>query len=152
MKSLVVYYSESDNTGKLARAIASRLGVEERRIDTVKPEETASYDLIFIGTPVHGYRPNETVTRFIAAMPQLPGKKVAVFCTMHLFGHNRVIETMRRQLEAKELIFQGGFCRMGLSRLVANFGPRIFNRGKPSFKDLDEAAEFARRIHDSLTK
>jgi flavodoxin len=150
MKSLVIYYSESDNTGKLARAIASRLGIEERRIETVKPEEAASYDLIFIGTPVHGYRPNPEVTRFIEAMPRLPGKKAAVFCTMHLFGHSRVIKALRRHLEAKGLVFMGGFCRKGLSRLVANIGPRVFNRGRPSLKDLRDAADFAERVLGSM--
>ncbi len=143
MKSLVVYYSESENTAKLAHVIAAKLGTVERSIETVRPEETTAYDLIVIGSPVHGSRPNAAVMHFIEAMPELPGKKAAAFCTMHLFGDKRVIDIIQQQLEHKGMLFLGGFCTKGLSRLVANFGPRIFNRGRPSPQDLKEADEFA---------
>ena len=146
MKSLVVYYSESDNTAKLARAMASSLGVEARRIETVQPEETGSYDLIFIGTPVHGNKPNPVVVKFINAMPQLTGKRAAVFSTMHIGGDKKVFNILKQLLESKGLIFSGGYSSRGLSRLIANFGPRIFNRGKPSQEDLAKAGEFAHKL------
>ena len=152
MKALVVFYSESDNTAKIAGAIATRLGVVAKRVEAVNPADTAAYDLIVIGSPVHGSRPNAAVMRFIERMPQLEGKKAAAFCTMHLFGDKKAIDIIARKLEEKGLKFIGGFCRRGLSRLVANFGPRIFNRGRPSSLDLQEAADFGGRLLDIASK
>jgi flavodoxin len=146
MKSLVAYYSESDNTAKLAKVMASSLGIEARRIEAIKPEETGSYDLILIGTPVHGYKPNQIVVNFINAMPQLTGKRVAVFCTMHMSGDKKVFKILKQLLESKGLTFLGGYSSRGLSRLIANFGPRIFNKGKPSPEDLARAGEFAQNL------
>ena len=152
MKYLVIFYSESGNTEQVARAIAGALGVEARRIDTIKPEDLVSYDLICIGTPVQGARPAKSVLKFIEAMPHLPGKRVAIFCTMHLFGSKKVVKSARLLFEEKGLVFLGGFCCKGWSRLVANFGPRMFNRGRPSAKDLKMAEEFGRGLLASSLK
>lgn len=54
MKSLVVYYSESSNTQKVAQAMAPRLGVQAQKLENVSPEEAKDYDLTCIGTPVQG--------------------------------------------------------------------------------------------------
>jgi flavodoxin len=146
MKSIVVYYSESGNTEKVAKAIASAIAGDIKRVEETKSEELADYDLIFIGTPVHGSRPARKIEDFLDELPELSGKKAAAFCTMHLFGDETTFQIIKEKLEKKGIIFIDSFSCLGWSRLVGNFGPRIFNRGRPNKEDLRKANEFAKGV------
>jgi flavodoxin len=146
VKYLVVYYSESGNTQKIANAVAIGLGIEATKIEEVNPSALPDYDLICFGTPVQGAAPAKKVLDFISKMPAMDGKKAAVFCTMHGFGDKNAIQILKKTLEAKRMDFLGGFSARGWSRLVANFGPRIFNRGRPNQDELLKAEEFGRNL------
>jgi len=146
MKYLVVYYSETRNTEKVAKAISSAIAGDIKRVEETKPEELADYDLIFIGTPVHGSRPARKIEYFLDDLPELSNKKAAAFCTMHLFGDETTFQIIKEKLLKKGIIFIDGFSCLGWSRLVGNFGPRIFNRGHPNSEDLRKAVEFAKRV------
>ena len=149
MNVLVAYYSESDNTKKLADALASGLGTRATSLDAVNAQALPGYDLICIGTPVHGGGPARKVRDFVLRMPALKGKRCAAFCTMHAFGDKRTLLTLKRSLEAKGMVYLGGCSARGWSRLVGNFGPRIFNRGRPNREELERATELGRML---LTK
>lgn len=146
MRAIVIYYSESGNTEKLAHAVATGLGTQAVRIENVKTHELPGYDLICIGTPVQGSAPAREVLDFISQMPPVSGKKAAVFCTMHMFGDKKVIQILKKILEARGMVFLGGFSALGWSRLIANFGPRIFNRGRPNQDELTRAEKFGREL------
>jgi flavodoxin len=146
MKALVAYYSESDNTKKLASAIAAGLGTQPVRLEAVEVRELGGYDLICIGTPVQGAAPAKKVREFISRMPTLNGKKCAAFCTMHMFGDKNTLRELKASLEAKGMVFLGGCSALGWSRLIANFGPRIFNRGRPNKEELERAEAFGRDL------
>jgi flavodoxin len=146
MKSLVIFYSESGNTQKLAQAVAAGLGTQAIRIEEVKPQEIADYDLICLGTPVQGAAPAKKVLDFISRMPLMSGKKAAVFCTMHMFGAKKAIQISKKMLEARGMVFLGGFTALGWSRLIANFGPRIFNRSRPNQDELARAEAFGQSL------
>jgi flavodoxin len=146
MHAIVIYYSETGNTEKVARAIARALQVEAKRVEDVNPQDLVNFDLICLGTPVQNWSAAKTINQFIDAMPVLSGKKAAVFCTAHIDYGSKTIALMGKLLEEKGLIFQGGYFCKGRSRLVANFGPRIFNRVRPNTKDLLRAEEFARKL------
>ena len=146
MKSLIIYYSETGNTEKVAKAIALAIAGEVKRVEEVKPDELTDYDLIFIGTPVHGSRPAKKIGDFIDSLPQLSGKKAAAFCTMHIGGDKMTFRTIKEKLEKKGIIFIDSFSCLGWSRLVGNFGPRIFNRSRPNEEDFKKAVEFAEKI------
>lgn len=152
MKSIVIYYSETGNTEKIAKAISNSIGAELKRVEDIKIEDISDYNLIFIGTPVHGFGPSEIMKGFLENLPSLSGKKGAAFCTMHRFGNKKTIRVIKESLEAKEIVFIDGFSCRGLSRLFANFGPRIFNRGRPNEEDLKNAEDFGRRILDIASK
>jgi flavodoxin len=72
MKALVVYYSETGNTERVAMAIAEGLATSARKIGEGDAE------FVVIGTPVHGGKPVEQVMDFIG---KTVAKKAAVFCT-----------------------------------------------------------------------
>lgn len=146
MKALVAYHSESGNTQKLALAIASGLGTRAVSVDAVESRELQSYDLICIGTPVQYGAPTRQVREFISRMPPMSGKKAAAFCTMHMFGDKKTLQTLKGLLEAKGMVFVGGVSALGWSRLIANFGPRVFNRGRPDREELARAEEFGRKL------
>lgn len=146
MKSLVVYYSKTGNTEKVAQAIALGLGADLKRVDEVKMEDIFNYDLICLGTPVQGLAPARPVKKFLDKLPLLPGKKGAAFCTMHHIGHQRALRMIKEKLETKGISFIDSFSCKGLSRLIGYFGPQIFNQGRPNKKDLKEAENFGKRI------
>lgn len=152
MWSLVIYYSETGNTEKIARAIAKGLGSELKRIEEIKPEDISGYDLICLGTPVHGFAPAKIVKKFLEELPSLPGKKGAAFCTMHNSGAKRTLKIIKEKLEARGFSFIDSFSCRGWSRLIGNFGPKIFNKGRPNEEDLKEAENFGKKILEMAKK
>ena len=144
MKSLVVYYSKSGNTEKVARAIARGLEAELKKIEEI--ENVFSYDLICIGTPVHAFAPAKPIKEFMRKLPDLPGKKGAGFCTMHAFGNKRTLRIIKEKLEVKRIKFLGGFSCKGASSFFGDIGPKIFNKGKPNEEDLERAEDFGRKL------
>jgi len=100
VKTLIVYWSGTGNTEKVAKAILSGLEKEGLKptVKTVKEageEELYDYDLIFLGSPSHTWIPAEPVLKFIEkkrreyarrglikpCAPKVPGKNAVVFCT-----------------------------------------------------------------------
>ena len=146
MKSIIIYYSETGNTEKVARAIAKALTGEIKRVEEIKSDELTDYDLIFIGTPVHGSKPAKKIEDFLDKLPQLQGKKGAAFCTMHLGGDKMTFKIIKEKFEKKGIIFVDGFSCLGWSRLIGNLGPRKFNKGRPNDEDLERAVEFAKKL------
>jgi len=146
MKSLVIYYSETGNTEKVAKTIAGAIAGEIKRVEETKLDELADCSLIFIGTPVHGSRPAKKIENFLDGLPELSGKKAAAFCTMHIGGDKTTFKIIKEKLEKRGIIFIDSFSCLGWSRLVGNFGPRIFNKERPNGEDLKKAAEFAKKV------
>jgi flavodoxin len=150
MKSLVVYYSKSGNTEKVAKAIAMGLKAELKKIEEI--EDVSSYDLICIGTPVHAFAPAKSIKKFLKELPDLPGKKGAGFCTMHAVGDKRTLRIIKEGLENKKIKFLGGFSCRGASSIFGDIGPKIFNRGKPNEEDLKKAEDFGKKLLNEVEK
>lgn len=144
MKSLVVYYSKSGNTEKVARAVARGLEAELKKTEEVG--DVFSYELICIGTPVHALAPAKPIKKFLKELPDLPGKKGAGFCTMHAFGDKRTLRIIKEKLEVKGIKFLNGFSCRGTSSIFGDIGPKIFNKGKPNEEDLKRAEDFGRKL------
>ncbi len=97
---LIIYWSATGNTEKVAYAIRdtlSREGIEPtfKKLADAAEEELYDYDLVFLGAPSYSFQPPEPVQRFIRAKmdlhrdrgdiklgcPVIPGKTAVVFCT-----------------------------------------------------------------------
>lgn len=79
MKVLVVYYSDTGNTEKLARTIFDALPVNREIKPVAEVRDVAGYDLVFYGFPVHAHSVPQPSDRFIKALPD--GQYVAFFST-----------------------------------------------------------------------
>ena len=100
LQALIIYFSATGNTKKVANAIWETLQEEKVQTTILKvkdaaKEELYDYDLVFLGTPSIQFLPAEPVMRFIKekmklhkergdmkpCAPKLPGKTAVVFCT-----------------------------------------------------------------------
>jgi len=79
MKILVTYYSETDNTKKVAEAIyeVADFDKEIKPVQTI--QDTSGYDIIFCGFPVHAHSVPQKVLEFIKLLPE--AQKIAFFST-----------------------------------------------------------------------
>jgi hypothetical protein len=65
---------------------------------------------------------------------------------MHMVGDKKTMQILKKTLETRGMVFLGGMSALGWSRLIANFGPRIFNRGRPNKDELARAEDFGRTL------
>jgi len=100
LKTLIIYWSATGNTEKVASAIQKALVREGakpvvKKISEAAEEELYQYDLIFLGSPSYQFLPPEPVLRFVKQKmkvhlkrgdiklraPKIAGKTAVVFCT-----------------------------------------------------------------------
>jgi flavodoxin len=100
LKTLVIYWSATGNTDKVAGAIQKALvreGIEPavKKVSEAGAEELYQYDLVFLGAPSYQFLPPEPVLRFVKqkmklhaergdikpCAPKIAGKTAVVFCT-----------------------------------------------------------------------
>ena len=131
MKNLVVYYSRSGNTKKVAETMARELKADLQQLvdkrgrsglfgflragrDAMKKRTTElqplnlnpkDYDLILVGTPVWASNPAPAVRAFLHSH-DLSGKKVALVCTMSARGGEEALAGMRNLLTGAEVVAQ----------------------------------------------
>lgn len=148
MKSIVIYFSLTGNTKKVAKAIYQ--GMREHSdtcdITTIKEmnvDRLIDYDLIVMGSPVWGGVPLN-VRLFFNAAPSLKGKHAAAFCT-----HGILPESFFPQ--AIELLEKQGLIIIGMNDWYGSvFRPTLpkpyFTDGHPDEIDLKEAEVFGREM------
>ena len=100
VKTLIVYWSGTGNTEKVAKAIhrgLKRKGLEPtiKTVKEAREEDLYDYDLVFLGSPSHTWMPALPVLEFIKekrreyakrglikpCAPKIPEKNAVVFCT-----------------------------------------------------------------------
>ena len=97
---LIIYFSATGNTGKVANTIWETLKEEKVKVNLLKVQDAAEeelydYNLVFLGTPSHSFLPAQPVMHFInnkmklhrergdikLCAPKISGKTAVVFCT-----------------------------------------------------------------------
>ena len=150
MKSIVIYYSQTGSTRKIAQAIQK--GIRESagqcdiaRLQDVNSENLAEYDLIGLGSPVWHRREPAHVMNFIEyTMNEVEGKHGFAFCTHGLYpGHYmaRVVPIMAQ----RGLIVIGWNDWYGSVTMPEKPKP-YFTDGHPDEIDLTEAEDFGKQI------
>lgn len=111
MKILIVYYSGSGNTKKVAEMIQEKLQnlgheVLLKNALTTKSSHVDDNDLLIIGTPIHGYilfgqKHAKELNEFLSTeLPKdLSGKPVIIFATF-LFFPARGLKAMQKKIKS----------------------------------------------------
>ncbi|WP_258359864.1 4Fe-4S dicluster domain-containing protein [Moorella sulfitireducens] len=149
MKGLVVYYSATGSTKKIAKAIWEGMkGVIETDLASVKeisPQAVAGYDVIGIGAPIWYFREPANVRLFIYNMPSLEGKMCFTFCT-HGTAPFGIFYSMVPALQKKGLTIIGWADWYGGVEQVLHAVKPYFTDGHPDEIDLKEAETFGREM------
>ena len=167
MKVLVVYYSETSNTERVAESIAEEASIghetDLRRLRDVTAEDLRGYDLIFIGTMCHDSDLAKPVISLLEAMPPHPRFSMAGFYTHSTYTRDdrgserseelfdewaaKGLQTFERISREKGIDYRGHFNCMG----APNPGIEAFIKNT-IIHDEDEWARYieeARRHPDS---
>jgi len=149
MKSIIIYYSQTGNTKKIARAIHKGMSQGADQCNMVPVKEANSldldrYDVIGLGSPVWmgGFPPN--VRAFVESMPRQEGKHIFSFNT-HGVMPELYLPSVTRKLKAK------GFTVIGMRDWYGSVHFQVapkpyFTDGHPDDIDLKEAEAFGREM------
>jgi hypothetical protein len=160
LKTLVLYWSATGNTRKVAEAIhkgLERAGITPvlMKINEAKNEDLYKYDLVFIGSPSYQWLPPEPVQKYLnekmkyhremghikPCAPKIPGKCAVIFSGPHT-GINEAIPAVKYLGQLFEHI---GFNIVGEWYIVGEFhkhedfsisGKLGDIRGKPTEQEL----------------
>jgi len=81
MKILVAYFSQSGNTQQIAEAICQEAAelneAELTRIEDTRADSLTAYDLVFVGSPIHGGGLAAQVKDLLEALPENPPFKMS---------------------------------------------------------------------------
>jgi flavodoxin len=86
MKTCVLYFSQTGNTKMFAETISEALKIQALYdINVVDPSVVADYDVLILGTPVHGFNPSKEALAFVKSLPKSENKESILFCTYRLW-------------------------------------------------------------------
>lgn len=155
MKGLVVYYSATGSTKKVARAIhrgmSSVIQADLASVKEISPDKAAEYDLIGIGTPIWYFRETANVRLFVYRMPRLDGKLGFMFCS-HGTAPQGVFHSMAPFLKRKGLTIIGWGDWYGSVCQVLHAPKPYFTDGHPDEIDLQEAEAFGRDMAERAVR
>jgi flavodoxin/Fe-S-cluster-containing hydrogenase component 2 len=149
LKVLIIYFSQTGNTEKIAETTKS--GILKRgnicdiaQIKKVDASILENYDLIGIGTPTFFYREPRNVKKFIQDLKETTGKHCFLFCTHGSLIGNTFFY-MNQELSKKGFIIIGNFDCYGDTSLQFYPDP-MHTEGHPDEIEFSEAEEFGQKI------
>jgi len=149
LKTLIIYFSQTGGTKKIAEAI--RTGIKSVgaecdliKIKNVDPSGLRKYDLIGFGTPTFFYREPLNVQRFINNLPEMQNMHAFIFAT-HGSCLGNTFYYLSEELKEKGFVVIGAFDSYSDSSL--QFYPKpMHTYGHPDEIELKEAEEFGKKI------
>jgi len=147
MKSIVIYYSMTGNTKKIAQGIQK--GIIQRtgqcdivRLKDAKPEELVNYDLIGIGASVYSSRVAPHFVDYVKSLPpNIKGKHAFFYCT-HGILPGRCIMSGVKPLQALGLTVIGWKDWFGGCPYLPGHALPWISDGHPDAIDIAEAEAF----------
>jgi ferredoxin/flavodoxin len=156
IRGIVVYYSGSGNTAKIAGAIHTGIKsvipcdiapLAPAIMKKVKPEDLSKYDLVAFGSPNWFHREVANLKHFTTDMPRMDGKHCVLFCT-----HGG--QPISQFWSMSHNVLKKGMTIIGWNEW---YGPDVLPRGGPDMHvhmatghpdsiDLIEAEAFGRQM------
>ncbi|MCX5902073.1 MAG: flavodoxin domain-containing protein [Proteobacteria bacterium] len=177
MNAIIVYWSKTGNTKKVARAIEEgfrEAGVDAllTRVEDAGDLDFFSYDLVCVGFPSYQWRVPKPMDEFlktkfnayrsqkrvIEGAPKLPGKNAVIFCT-YSGPHTGIREAIPPVLYAAQFFEHLGFTILGEWYVVGEFHGSLEMstmgrlgdiRGRPNEADLRAVKLDAIRVANML--
>lgn len=101
MNACVLYFSQTGNTRRFAEAISDSLKIPAVfDMTTTEPSVVDDFDVLILGTPVHGFNPSKESLSFIESLPDGNGKRIILFCTCRLWK-GRTFSKLDKELKKK---------------------------------------------------
>jgi len=149
MKVLIICFSQTGNTRKIAAEIAA--GIEEAgdhcevvALKDVNPGLFSRYDLIGLGCPVFYYREPFHVSDFIEALSDQNGRPWFLFCS-HGSVLGLTLHSMTEKLQRRGARIIGSHHTYADATIPFYPYPTV-TTGHPDEQDLTEARAFGRKI------
>lgn len=177
LKALIIYWSATGNTEKVASAIQRGLVKEKvtttlSKITEAEAEELYEYDLVFIGSPSYQFLPPKPVLQYVdnkmkhhgergdikLRAPKVPGKTAVIFCT-YSGPHTGVSEAIPAGKYLGQFLEHIGFEVAAEWYMVGEFhGHDDFStqgklgdiRGRPNERDLSKVENDVRELIKSI--
>ena len=128
MKNAVRYYSRSGNTKTAAEAIARAIGTDAVSVDSASASLQEPVDVLFIGGALYAYGIDKHLKAYLGSLKKDQVKKAVVFSTSWISKH--AIDLIKDELNRKGIPVEK---------------ETLYFRGKPGEKQLQDAANVARR-------
>ena len=155
MKCVIIYYSQTGNTKKIAHAIHKGMNRVAEQCDIAqlkdsRPQDVDRYDLIGLGSPVWmgGFSPNMRI--FVENLPEQKGKHIFSFNT-HGVMPELYFPSVVRKLKAKGFTVIGWRDWYGSAHFQVAPQP-YFTDGHPDEIDLNEAEDFGAEMVEKSQK
>ena len=148
MKVLIIYHSEHhQNTEKIARVIALKVGAEAIKAEDVNPVDINDYDILGFGSGVYHGRLHSELSEIIDKLSFQNDKKSFIFSTTGSMAYSELAhDRFRLSLIKKGFRIIGEFSCLGFDTALTREG---INKGKPDKQDMENAENFIQSI---LTK
>jgi flavodoxin len=169
MKVLVIYFSQSGNTEKIAKAIweeASQANeADYKKLEDISPDGVAGYDVIFICSPLHSGSLAAPVKKCLGVLKASSGQKMEGFIT-HMApvypdqDMNAFTEPIKAACKEKGIEYKGCFdcqgflaeamqapVQEGLGMSDEQWADMVKQMtGRPNEEDVEKAKAFAREV------
>jgi flavodoxin len=175
--ALIVYFSNSGNTQKVACAIREGLEAGDLKVDLKRPQEASEddfygYDLVCVGSPSIEWQPAKPIADLLKSKlnlyrgqgkikpcaPKVKGKNALVFCT-YSGPHTGIDEASPAGKTIRQYFEHFGFNIVGEWYIISEFHGREEMstlgrlgdiRGKPTLEELEKIKKEAQQIARSL--
>ena len=179
MDTIIIYWSHTGNTAKVALAIQDGLkdagvNVSMHRVEDAEDVDFYAYDLVCIGFPSYQWSPPKPMDKFLNSKfskyrkqgrvkwgaPSVPGKNALIFCT-YSGPHTGIREAIPAGLRAGQFLEHLGFTVLDEWYIAGEFhgsedastqGRLGDIRGLPSEDDLRKVKQDAIQIVSTIKK
>jgi len=101
MNACILYFSQTGNTRKFAEAISDSLKIPAVfDLTATEPSVVDDFDVVILGTPVHGFNPAREALSFVKSLPEGNGKRTVLFCT-YILWKGRTFGKLKKELKKK---------------------------------------------------
>lgn len=155
MKCLILYFSQTNSTRKVAETIGEELSAHDwnvklKNIKDEKVDNLEEFDLIGFGSPVYYFRLPFIVEDYLKSLPDLNNKAVFSFISYGSYYFDVPFQ-IRKILKEKNTVNLGFYAARGEDKYLGYLKEGVLlSESHPSKDDISQAKEFTRSLIKSF--